>query len=308
MAKNDYGLVRILLFDPDLTSRNATKFALAGIGIKNIAEFYTIRGLPDALRETEFELLILECSTGARHLFKLVGDLRKNSLGSNPFVSIIMTVWHPTDELVYQALQSGIDDLVIKPISANSMVGRIDSLIRMRKPFVFEEDYYGPIRKVTSGQVDKRAPVEVPNSLQAKATRTPEKAVTQELVDSIISFQRCKRLQQRMDRSIDGLRDYFANRDARDFPVGLASDLPMIAGELADEAHGGAFLHIVELAKTLKSIGTTLHNDGVRATASDLALLDQTAMAVRLGLKDRDSATEAATAIAETIARAQRGR
>ncbi len=308
MAKHDYSAVSVLIFDPDLSSRNATKFALTGVGVRRIEEHISQRGLTQIIDEHDFDLIMLDCSTAGRRIFKLVEDIRNGKVGKNPFVAIVLTVWHPTETLVVEALQSGIDDLVMKPVSANVVVARIDMLVSRRKPFVFEESYIGPLRKTVPEQVDARAPVPVPNTLRAKATKEPTEKITQQLIDQIISFQRCKRLQAQLETSIDSLKRYFDQPERGEFPLGLTATLPKLADEFQEEAHLGAFLHIVELSKALRMIGKTLHNSGVRASRKEIDLLEQMGDAFRVGLMDRRSAVDAASAIAEAITKSRRAR
>jgi len=302
----DFGSVNVLVYDPDQTSRKATIFALTGIGIRNINEHFSINGLSENIEAIDVDLIILDCSTAGRIIFRFVEDLRNRQVGSNPFVPVIMTVWSPTRQLVIDALQSGIDDLVMKPVSANVLTNRINTLVRRRKPFVFEESYIGPIRVHDHEELLQRAPIEVPNTLRAKATHEPEEKITQELVDSIFSFQRCKRIQVELERTVSALKEVFDSNGEDEFPVGLTSNLAALGEDLGEEAYLGAFLHIVELAKALKIVGGSLHRNGVMSGKRDMELLVQTAEAIKVGLIDRHNAIDAANAIAETIARAQR--
>jgi DNA-binding response OmpR family regulator len=302
----DFGSVNVLVYDPDQTSRKATIFALTGIGIRNIIEHFSINGLSENIEAFDADLIILDCSTAGRIIFRFVEDLRNRQIGSNPFIPVIMTVWSPTRQLVLDALQSGIDDLVMKPVSANVLTNRINTLVRRRKPFVFEESYIGPIRVRDHDELVDRAPIEVPNTLRAKATHEPEEEITQELVDSIVSFQRCKRIQIELERTVGALKEYFESNGEDEFPAGLTSNLATLGEDLGEEAYLGAFIHIVELSKALRTVGSSLHRNGAVSGKRDMQLLEHTAEAIKIGLIDRHNAIDAASAIAETIAQAQR--
>jgi DNA-binding response OmpR family regulator len=297
-----------MVYDPDQTSRKATIFVLTGIGIRTIDEHFSINTLTENIEVINPDLIILDCSTAGRIIFRFVEDLRNRRLGENPFIPVIMTVWSPTRQLVVDALQSGIDDLVMKPVSANVLTGRINTLVRRRKPFVFEENYVGPIRERSQDELFDRAPIDVPNTLRAKATREPEEEVTQELVDSIVSFQRCKRIQVELERTVNVLTEFFEDNGEDEFPVGLTSNIARFGEDLAEEAYLGAFLHIVELSKALKTVGGSLHRNGAMSSKRDMQLLGQTAEAIKVGLSDRHSAIDAASAIADIIAETQRKR
>ena len=147
MAETSYDSVSVLLFDPDLSSRTGARFALQSVGITKIDEYTSLASLPDALEMSDYDLLVLDCSGGTRGVLALTREIRRNERGHNPFVTIIVTIWQPSEAVVLDAMASGADDLIIKPFSANLIASRISMLVGHRKPFVFGDDYAGCFRR-----------------------------------------------------------------------------------------------------------------------------------------------------------------
>ncbi len=259
--------------------------------------------MPELLNVFPYDLLMLECSENTEDVFALVRGIRKNEIGMNPFVSIVLTTWVASVTGVQKALASGADDVVIKPFSANLIISRINLLIGRRKPFVFTEEYTGPVRRETQDRLAVMAPVEVPNSLRAKSNNEKTSLMSQVLVDSVIALQRCKQLEVKIQEAVVGLGNFFKRPYNSDFPVGLASNLLVAAGELGEQARQGEFFHIVELCRATTSIATDIRAAGAAATTKDLALLGQTAAAISAGLRDRDAAVKEAHEIARTVAK-----
>ena len=67
---------------------------------------------------------------------KFIAAIRHSEIGANPFIPVIATTWDPTPELVRKIIDSGADDLVVKPISVGHLLERVQSLVYKRKPFV----------------------------------------------------------------------------------------------------------------------------------------------------------------------------
>jgi hypothetical protein len=111
-----------------------------------------------------------------------IQQLRQGAAGYNPFVVIIVTAWENTHGLVGNVLNSGADDLILRPFSTTTLGARIRAHTERRKGFVITTDYVGPDRRRDANRpsnVDLFAP---PNSLKMKALdRLPAEIVTQKL-------------------------------------------------------------------------------------------------------------------------------
>ena len=93
MADESYDNISVLVFDPDLTSRKGTAYALNNLGIRDIDEHHNLKDLRDVIAAKLYDLVFLECGEELTETFPLVQDMRRNELGDNPFVSIMFTLW-----------------------------------------------------------------------------------------------------------------------------------------------------------------------------------------------------------------------
>lgn len=301
MAETSYENVRVLLFDPDLSSRTGARYALQSVGITKIDEYTSLANLPDALELTDYDLLVLDCTAGTRGIFALIREVRKNERGHNPFVTVILTIWQPSETVVLDAMASGADDLVIKPFSANQIASRIGMLVGNRKPFVFSDEYAGPVRRLDPGAAASLAPIEVPNTLRAKTRDETLLPMTPTLVSSVINFQHCKRLEARLKIAIEGVLAYFNDSGAMDFPIGLVSELLLASEQLSALTKDGGFEHVAEMCDTLKDVAMAIQAEGAAAGKKHVQVLEATTAAIRAALRNRDEAVRSATDIAETM-------
>ncbi len=65
----------------------------------------------------------------------------------NPFQPIIMLTGHSERRRIIEARDAGVNEYVVKPISANTLFERIEALIERPRPFVRLESFFGPDRR-----------------------------------------------------------------------------------------------------------------------------------------------------------------
>jgi hypothetical protein len=104
--------------------------------------------------------------------------LRQGAESFNPFVVIIATAWEKSQGLISRVLNSGADDLLLRPFSTALLQSRIEAHIQRRKGFVVTTDYVGPDRRLDQTRPSNVELFEPPNSLRMKAKErlTPEEA------------------------------------------------------------------------------------------------------------------------------------
>jgi len=65
----------------------------------------------------------------------------------NPFLPIIMLTGHAERARVEEARDSGVTEFVVKPVTARSVLDRLNAVIMRPRPFVRTADYFGPDRR-----------------------------------------------------------------------------------------------------------------------------------------------------------------
>lgn len=179
MTKLDLDKVHVLLYETKANIRRVIKFALLEIGFQEVHECTNLGDVKTVLRMYNPDLMILDLDQGHKAVSRFMRDIRHQYSGDNPFVVSIATTWRADPEIVRAALDGGVDDIIMKPISVQILSQRINNLIHNRREFIATTDYVGPERRseeFRSPSEKDPGHIKVPNSLRYKATGD-EKAV-----------------------------------------------------------------------------------------------------------------------------------
>jgi DNA-binding response OmpR family regulator len=169
MARLSYDSVEALIYDPVSANRTATRAALYSLGFRRTETVPTLEGMIDVIQRQTPDIVLAETQGAADELCQAIQQLRQGAAGYNPFIVIIVTAWEKSSALINKVVNSGADDLLLRPFSTALLGTRIEAHIERRKGFVITTDYVGPDRRrdsVRAGDCDMFDP---PNSLRMKA-------------------------------------------------------------------------------------------------------------------------------------------
>jgi DNA-binding response OmpR family regulator len=169
MARLTYENAKTLVYDPISANRNATRTALYTLGFRHIEAAGTIDAFAEGLIYETPDLAICEAHGVDTELCALIQRLRQGETGENPFVVIIVTAWDNSNSLVGRVVNSGADDLLLRPFSISLLGSRIRTHVERRKGFVVTSDYIGPDRRRDSNRPSDVELFQPPNSLKMKA-------------------------------------------------------------------------------------------------------------------------------------------
>jgi DNA-binding response OmpR family regulator len=170
MARLNYETADTLVYDPVAAHRNSTRAVLFTLGFRNIETCPTVNSFSDAIRSRSPDLALCEAQGAEAELCNMIQLLRQGCGGHpNPFLVIIVTAWDKTSTLVQRVLNSGADDLLLRPFSTSILGQRIDTHVERRKNFVITHDYVGPDRRNDPARSSNTELFQPPNSLKMKA-------------------------------------------------------------------------------------------------------------------------------------------
>lgn len=78
---------------------------------------------------------------------KFVERIRKSSLSPNPFIPIVMMMDAASGGEIIEARDSGVNEVLLRPINAEDFCERLISLIEKPRPFITDQSYKGPCRR-----------------------------------------------------------------------------------------------------------------------------------------------------------------
>ncbi|HUJ02466.1 MAG TPA: hypothetical protein VLW75_02435, partial [Rhizomicrobium sp.] len=168
MAQLSFDNAETLIYDPVPGNRTATRAALFNLGFRRIETVATLDALGECIMHRPPDLALCEAQGVESELCGMIQSLRQGVSGYNPFVVIIVTAWENHDSLVRRVVNSGADDLLLRPFSPAVLGNRIRLHVERRKGFIITSDYVGPDRRrgpMRNWQADLFEP---PNSLKMK--------------------------------------------------------------------------------------------------------------------------------------------
>jgi DNA-binding response OmpR family regulator len=178
MALFSYDTTDVVVHDPVADNRSITRAALYSIGFRRVEAVGTLKDFEDTIRRHSPDLAICEARGRESDPCRTIQGLRQDVAAFNPFTLIIVTAWNGDGGFVRKVVDSGPDDLILRPFSTNTLANRIEAHARRRKDFVATIDYIGPDRREIPDRAVNTLLISPPNSLRMKAIErmSPEDA------------------------------------------------------------------------------------------------------------------------------------
>jgi DNA-binding response OmpR family regulator len=169
MSRLAYETAETLVYDPVSGNRATTRSALYSLGFRRIEIVATLENLAETIANRPPDLAVCEVQGAEEELCGLIQKLRQGDGVFNPFVVIIVTAWEKSGALVSRIIDSGADDLLLRPFSPAVLGQRIRAHVEKRKAFVITSEYVGPDRRKDSARASNVELFNPPNSLRMKA-------------------------------------------------------------------------------------------------------------------------------------------
>jgi DNA-binding response OmpR family regulator len=178
MQRLIYDTADAVVYDPVAANRMATRAVLYTLGFRKIETVPTAKAFTELLHKRPPDLALCEMQGADEELCATIQALRQGITGYNPFIVIICTAWEKNAALIARVVNSGADDLLLRPYSTALLGSRIETHIQRRKGFVVTTDYVGPDRRRDQARPSNVELFDPPNSLKMKASDrlTPEEA------------------------------------------------------------------------------------------------------------------------------------
>jgi len=136
--------LRVLIVDDEPTMRRVTRSLLQAIGVKIIHEAGDGRAGLEAISSFAPDVVILDWEMPSPNGPEFVRTVRSPESFCRPDVALIMLTGYGERSRVIEAVNLGVNDFLLKPVSTKALLGRLVSLIIQPRRMVKSGDYYGP--------------------------------------------------------------------------------------------------------------------------------------------------------------------
>lgn len=114
---------------------------LTAMGVKGAHEARTPKEVLFLLKDMPVDVVVTHWDKA------LITFIRRNKKSPKPKIPIILVTSGLQKNMIAEARDAGIDELVAKPASANQIFGHIEHALTHRRAFVRANEYVGPSRR-----------------------------------------------------------------------------------------------------------------------------------------------------------------
>jgi two-component system chemotaxis response regulator CheY len=149
MAADSYNIAKVnfLVIEDSEHMRSLIRNILNALGAHLIREARDVRGAYELMGAFPIDIVICDWQMAPVSGLDFVKELRRNEESPYRFMPIIMLTAHSEMRRVTEARDAGVNEFVIKPISAKTLYTRIREIIKNPRPFIETQDYFGPDRR-----------------------------------------------------------------------------------------------------------------------------------------------------------------
>lgn len=144
---SDLQSVHILLVEDNAHMRTIVNTILKGAGVRKIRETKDGAEALDVMRQWTPDIALVDYNMYPLDGLDFTRMVRTAADSPNPYLPIIMMTGHSERSKVIEARDAGVNEFVVKPLTARALLDRITAVIMRPRPFVRSTSYFGPDRR-----------------------------------------------------------------------------------------------------------------------------------------------------------------
>lgn len=137
----------ILVVDDNHHMRMLIMEILRAIGVRDAHEAGDGAEALNVMRTKRIDLVITDIAMQPIDGVDFVRLLRNSNDSPNPTVPVIMITGHSTPARVNEARDAGVNEFLVKPVTAKGVLDRLQRVIDRPRQFIRTGDYFGPDRR-----------------------------------------------------------------------------------------------------------------------------------------------------------------
>ena len=188
MASSYLQNIHILVAEDNHFSRRIIEEVLKILGATHITFVKDGGAAWEAIKNEMPDLVLLDWEMEPVDGLTFLNRVRHDPDSPNPYLPIIMITGHTDRWHVFGARDAGVNEYVIKPLSAKTLLGRIQAVVERPRRFVRIGKFFGPDRrrqeKIYLG-ADKRGMEDA--AAVKKAAPPPEEPMHQDEINALFN-------------------------------------------------------------------------------------------------------------------------
>ena len=139
--------VNFMIVDDNAPIRSMVRQVLRAMGVIYVREAADGSDALIQMRGDIPDILVTDWVMSPMDGIELTKYIRKSQNSPNRFMPVIMMTGFGERARVFQARDAGVNEFLVKPLSASGLFQRISSVIERPRPFVRVGDFFGPDRR-----------------------------------------------------------------------------------------------------------------------------------------------------------------
>jgi two-component system, chemotaxis family, chemotaxis protein CheY len=148
----------VLLVDDNPHMRLMLGQILRALGVRRIHEAGDGTEALQVMRDHAIDIVMTDLAMQPVDGIDFVRLLRNSPDSPNALMPVIMITGHTTPRRVAEARDVGVNELLVKPITARGVIDRLTRVIEHPRPFVRSPDYFGPDRRRKGSDAEYAGP------------------------------------------------------------------------------------------------------------------------------------------------------
>ena len=144
LQARQFSTIKVLVVDDEHYMRKVVRTLLMSIGVRTVYEAAeAVSGL-DVIRTMAPDVVIVDWEMPGLDGRGFVRMVRSPETFPYPDIPIIMLTGHSERSRVIEAMQSGVHEFLLKPVSSKALADRLTAVLNNPRKLVRNGDYYGP--------------------------------------------------------------------------------------------------------------------------------------------------------------------
>ncbi len=139
--------ITVLVIDDNTHMRSIIKELLRAIGIQSIKEAADPVEAFELIKSAPIDLVLVDFSMPIIDGVEFTQMVRTSSDSPNPYLPIVMITGHSERTRVNAARDAGVNEFLVKPVTAKGLLERIGAVVNSPRSFVKGGQYFGPDRR-----------------------------------------------------------------------------------------------------------------------------------------------------------------
>lgn len=139
--------LRVLILEDNHHMSMIMRTLLHGVGIRDIVEARDAATAFQMLRQFPPDIAFVDYQLGDLDGLEFARLVRTGQDSTTPYLPIILVTAHAERSRVKEAIDAGVNEFIVKPVSTQALISRLKAVIERPRPFVRTTNYFGPDRR-----------------------------------------------------------------------------------------------------------------------------------------------------------------